>query len=95
MKAASVLQDDVYTRVCDLQDANAVFSADLYCHKDCIRGYLRKAELLSPKQKSTAQDTSEKDQQPNLKIDSGVGQYGIPGEIDFKKCGAILRECFL
>ena len=92
LKAASVLQDDVFTQVCDLQDANAVFSADLYCHKDCIRGYLRKTELLLSKQKPTAQDTSEKDQDPSLKNDSGVGKCNVPGEMDFRKCGAMLRE---
>ena len=32
LKAALSLQDEAYTRMSDLQDANAVFGANLYCH---------------------------------------------------------------
>lgn len=39
LKAASTLQDDVFIRTCDLQDANAVYAAEMYCHKLCIRNY--------------------------------------------------------
>ena len=45
-----LLQDEVYTKTSDLQDANAVFGADLYCHKTCIRNYIRKGEKLSGSQ---------------------------------------------
>ena len=47
LKAALSLQDKVYTRTSDLQDANAVFGADLYCHNVCIRNYIRKGEMQS------------------------------------------------
>ena len=48
LKADSALQDDVFTRVCDLQSANAVLAANLCCHKICIRNYIQKGEQLSP-----------------------------------------------
>ena len=47
LKAALSLQDKVYTRTSDLQNANAVFGGDLYCHNVCIRNYIRKGEKQS------------------------------------------------
>lgn len=49
LKAAVFMQDDVYTRTCDLQDINAVFGADLYCHKPCVNKYILKYERLQEK----------------------------------------------
>lgn len=49
LRAALSLQDEVYTRTSDLQDADAVFGADLYCHNDCIRKYILKGERQSSK----------------------------------------------
>lgn len=46
LEATVFMQDDVYTRTCDLQDIQAVFGADLYCHKPCIKNYLLKYERL-------------------------------------------------
>lgn len=40
LEATTYLQDEVYTRTCDLQDETAVFGADLVCHKVCIRKYI-------------------------------------------------------
>ena len=34
-------QDDVYTRVCDLEDSASIFGADILYHNDCMRAYLR------------------------------------------------------
>ena len=47
LKVTTTLQDKVYERTCDLMDINSVFGADLYCHKNCIRSYLR-TELPTP-----------------------------------------------
>ena len=52
LKAAMILQDDVFTRTSDLQDANAVFGADLYCHSLCIRNYIRKGEKATSESSS-------------------------------------------
>ena len=41
-----LLQDEVYIKTSDLQDANAVFGADWHCHKTCVRNYIRKGEKL-------------------------------------------------
>ena len=42
LQATVYFHDDVYTRTCDLQDEYAIFGADIYCHKNCIRNYLQK-----------------------------------------------------
>ena len=42
LNATVLFQDDVYMRTCDLEDVSRVFGADLYCHKDCINGYIKK-----------------------------------------------------
>ena len=57
LSAACHLQDDVYTRTCDLQDEHAVFGADLYYHTNCMRKYIKRFE----------DDTNQKDnaQKPN------------------------------
>ena len=47
LEATVSLQDDVYTRTCDLQSVNAVFGADLYCHNVCIKRYLQNYERIS------------------------------------------------
>ena len=44
LSAACHLQDDVYTRTCDLQDEHAVFGADLYYHTNCMRKYIKRYE---------------------------------------------------
>jgi hypothetical protein len=41
LEATIYFQDKVYTRTCDLQDLNAIFGADLYCHKTCIMNYIK------------------------------------------------------
>ena len=39
LKAANFFKDDVFTRICDLQDEFAVFGADLYYHRQCMSSY--------------------------------------------------------
>ncbi len=46
--------DEVYTRTCDLHDPAAVFGADLYCHKNCIRSYLQKYDKSLKKNESNS-----------------------------------------
>ena len=56
LKATLYLQDDVFTRTCDLQDVSSVFGADLLCHDNCISGYLLKYKRkLQSDSKSTPQ----------------------------------------
>ena len=44
LEATKFFQDEVFTRTCDLEGAEAVFGADLYCHSNCISGYLLQYE---------------------------------------------------
>ena len=53
LKAAMILQDDVFTRTSDLQDTNAIFGANLNCHSQCIRNYVRKGEKAATESSST------------------------------------------
>lgn len=46
LEATVFIQDNVYTRTCDLQDIHAVFGGGLYCHKQCINRYLVNYEHL-------------------------------------------------
>lgn len=62
LKAVLHFQDEVFVRTSDLQDVSAVFGADLFCHKKCIRGYLLKydraleksSKMASPSPKALA-----------------------------------------
>ena len=44
LQAANFFQDDIISRMCDLQDEHAVFGADLYYHKQCMTSYIQKFE---------------------------------------------------
>ena len=39
LKAATLFQDEVFTRISDLSDESSIIAADLYCHKSCVSGY--------------------------------------------------------
>ena len=39
LEAANYFQDDLFGRICDLQDEHAGFGADLYYHKHCMTIY--------------------------------------------------------
>ena len=39
---AKFLIDDVHTRICDLEDPNSIFVADLFYHKNCFPDYIFK-----------------------------------------------------
>ena len=39
----------MFTRICDLQDENAIFGADLFYHKPCMTSYLQKLERYNGK----------------------------------------------
>ena len=41
-EAVIFLQDEVYIRTCDLQDASKCFGADLYYHRSCLPSYINK-----------------------------------------------------
>ena len=87
LKAATILQDDVFTRTCDLQDANAVLAADLYCHKLCIRNYIRKGEKKLHKSQSSSGEQQETNTPGN--------ECERPANDEMKRCGAQLRETIL
>ena len=42
MEAATFLMDDVYTRICDLDDPNSIFAADLFYHGNYFPDYIFK-----------------------------------------------------
>ena len=42
LKAAVYFQDKLYVRICDLENTEAVFGADIYYHENCMRTYLNK-----------------------------------------------------
>ncbi len=44
LKATIYFHDEVYVRICDLEDTDAVFGADILYHSDCIRKYIRRYE---------------------------------------------------
>ena len=41
-EAVIFLQDEVYIRTCDLQDASKCFGADLYYHRSCLPSHINK-----------------------------------------------------
>ena len=42
IEAAIYFQDEIYTRIADLEEDSRVFGADLYYHKRCMEAYLSK-----------------------------------------------------
>lgn len=56
LEATHFFQDEVFTRTCDLQGVEAVFGADLYCHVNCISGYLLKYERCQEDHKANGPD---------------------------------------
>ena len=48
LEATVFVQDDVYSRTCDLKDEHSVFGADLFCHKVFIRNYIENLILQKP-----------------------------------------------
>ena len=42
LQAVLYFQDDVYTKVADLEDEASVFGADLYYHKTCLESYFKR-----------------------------------------------------
>lgn len=60
LKASVFFQDSTYVRMCDLQDPEAVFGADLYYHKHCCSSYLQQYEHALQKEHSDKSKTSDK-----------------------------------
>ena len=54
LKAAQFHQDEVFTRICDIQDEFTLFGSEILYHNACITGYL-KMPLVN---KSSASKTS-------------------------------------
>ena len=44
LAAAMYFQDDIYTRVADLENDKSVFGADLHYHRACLQNYINKYE---------------------------------------------------
>ena len=64
--------DDVFTRICDLEDPNSIFAADLFYHKNCFPNYIAKynSEKLNQKTKITRiSDIRDMINNENLEID--------------------------
>ena len=49
--------DDVFTRICDSEDPNSIFAADLFYHKNCFPNYI--ARYNTTKAESENQKTKE------------------------------------
>ena len=47
LRAATQIEDDVYTQVADLEDKSRVFAGDIVYHNACMSTYLKKYESLS------------------------------------------------
>ena len=72
LEAAHFFQDEVFERICDLQDEYAVFGADLYYHAACFAQYIRKYERLpNPNSVSNVLQLSPK-QQAWERVKAGV-----------------------
>ena len=52
-KATLFLQDEVYIRTCDLQDASNVFGADLYYPRTCLPSYINKYYWVKTKKETS------------------------------------------
>ena len=46
-EATLFLQNEVYIRTCDLQDASKVFGADLYYHRTCLPSHINNKQIPS------------------------------------------------
>ena len=82
LNATLFFKDSVYTRVCDLEDVNRVFGADLLCHKDCIKSYIIQYERALKDGKNVAKVTMRSEREKVFKnimediekqLKSGVG----------------------
>ena len=52
-EATLFLQDEVYIRTCNLQDASKVFGADLYYHRTCLPSYINKYHRANTKKETS------------------------------------------
>ena len=94
LAAANFFQDDVFTRVCDLQDPCSVFGADVYYHKSCMTTYLSKYDKRDsdskPKlsEKMLAWNQITKDLEHGLKSGKGYELSGIRDRLNIinEKC---------
>ena len=53
LEATLFLQDEVYIRTCNLQDASKVFGADLHHHRTCLPSYINKYYRAKTKKESS------------------------------------------
>ena len=58
LKATSYLQDEVFSRVADLESESTVFGADLMYHKLCLEIYLQKYDRGVPSHKKERESSS-------------------------------------
>ena len=92
LEAAVFMQDDVYTRTCDLQDIHAVFGADLYCHKQCVNRYLLKYERF--KDKSSEDKSTNHKNEAWTNIISDMAET-IRSTDPIRQCADIIRQSLL
>lgn len=61
-------QDDVFVQCSDLENSSDIFASDIYCHKNCIKLYLKKYEIVvnaHSSQESRLAEHSDKDSESN------------------------------
>ena len=65
LKATNYFKDDVYTRTCDITDYKTLFAADVYVHKVCVNGYIKKYKDSINKPEPTVENSSPIDKRWN------------------------------
>ena len=56
METAKFLMDDVYARICDLEEPNSIFAADLFYHTNCFPGYIFKYNTAKKESRNPIKD---------------------------------------
>ena len=56
METAKFLMDDVYARICDLEDPDSIFAADLFYHINCFPGHIFKYNTAKKESRNLIKD---------------------------------------
>ena len=79
LRAANFFQDDIFGRICDLQDEHAVFGADLYYYRHCMTLYLQRFEQASHSTEESPELNSKQRAWAEIAPEIAVGLKGGTG----------------